>query len=244
VLFNAPGVFSDARLRRAVAFALRREEFVQGVFYDRGAPLAGVPRPKESPYYDEALANYWRYDPDYAKSLMKEAGVPNGFKAKFLATAQYGMHRDIAVIMQGQLAEIGIQLELELPDWATRVAMGERGEADMALIGTGLETLDPGSMATFVDPSLPPSYVRSRGFEVPDLSDLLAKGRQELDLEASKAIYRQADQLMLDHTSFCGVAYRATGYARSKRVTDFALLPEQLSPFSAVNFDVLSMTDS
>ncbi len=41
--FNGAGVFKDARLRRAVALAIRREEIVNGVFFGRGAVLGGVP---------------------------------------------------------------------------------------------------------------------------------------------------------------------------------------------------------
>ena len=53
--------------------------------------------------------------------LMAEAGVPNGFTCTLLSTAQYGMHKSTAEVVQANLAEIGIQATLNLPDWAARV---------------------------------------------------------------------------------------------------------------------------
>lgn len=239
--FNGSGAFADARLRRAVAFALRREEFVDSVFFGRGAPLAGVPRPSVTPYFDEERANFWHYDPDQARALIRDAGHESGLTVNLLATSQYTMHRDIAVLVQSQLAEVGITVNLSLPDWATRVTMGNRGQGDFAVQGVGIDSLDPDAAATLIDPSLPPTFLRSRNFEVPGLSDLLARGRRESDEGRRVELYGEVDRLVYEHTPFCGLAYRATGFARSTRVSDLQLLPDQLSPFSATLFDRLSI---
>jgi len=241
LLFNGPGPFADARLRKAVAFAIRRDEIVKGVFYDRGAELTGMPRAKVSPFHHDEIASYWRYDPDYAKSLMKEAGVPNGFKCTLLSTAQFGMHRDTAVLVQGHLAEIGIEVTLNMPDWPTRLQMGIRGECDFAVMGLGIETLDPDAVTRITDPSLPGSADRSRGFEVPGLSDLLARGKQEFDPEKRQQIYLEADRLVLEHTSYCGLTYRATGFARRSQVAGFEMLPGLLSALSMGGLDKVSI---
>jgi len=239
--FNGAGVFKDARLRRAVALAIRREEIVNGVFFGRGAVLGGVPRSQTTPFYNAELANAQSYDPDKAKSLIKEAGA-EGVTVNLLSTAQYGMHRDTAVIVQGHLAEVGINVTLTLPDWSTRVTMGNRGLGDFAVQGLGLETFDPDAASSLIDPTLSPTFFRSRNFEVPGLTDLLAKGRAEFDLEKRKAIYAEVDKLVIEYTPFCGLSYRATGFAHLKQVKDFHMLPDQISPFSGRLFDELSIS--
>ncbi|MGA1832125.1 ABC transporter substrate-binding protein [Rhizobium wenxiniae] len=239
--FNGSGVFKDPKLRQAVAFGIRREEIVNTVFYGRGAPLSGVPRPSVSPYYNKELANYWSYDPAKAKALLKEAGHENGLEVSLLATSQYTMHSGIAVLVQSHLAEIGIKVNLTMPDWATRVTMGNRGVGDFAVQGIGIDTLDPDAAATVIDPSLTQTFLRSRNFEVPGLSDLLQRGRQEGDEAKRIALYAEVDKLVCDNTSFCGLAYRATGFARNKTVGNLELLPDQMSPFSATLFDKLAL---
>ncbi|WP_112663569.1 ABC transporter substrate-binding protein [Microvirga flavescens] len=240
--FNGSGPFADKRLRQAVSYALRREDIVKAVFFGHGAPLAGVPRPSVSPYFDKKLANYWTYDPEKARALLKAAGQEKGLTVTLLATSQYTMHRDIAVLVQNQLAEVGITVKTVMPDWATRVTMGNRGQGDFAVQGIGIDSLDPDAATTLIDPSLSPTFLRSRNFEVPGLSELLEKGRAEFDETKRKAIYAEIDTLVCENASFCGVAYRATGYARSKAVSGLTLLPEQLSPFSATLFDQLTIS--
>ncbi len=88
--------------------------------------------PKASEFFDAELENGWNYDPALAKKLLAEAGHPNGFACSLLSTAQYGMHKDTAEVVQQNLAAIGIKVELNLPDWATRVAVGNKGQYDMA----------------------------------------------------------------------------------------------------------------
>ena len=121
----------------------RREDIVKAAFFGRGATLAGVPIIPGTAFYDDKRAHGWDYDPAKAKALLAEAGVPNGFSCKLLSTAQYGMHKDTAEVVQQHLAEIGIQVELVLPDWATRVNMGNRGQYEFAVMGTAAENNDP-----------------------------------------------------------------------------------------------------
>lgn len=235
--FNGNGPFKDPRLRQAVAFGLRRDEFVQSVFFGFGAEMRGLPRAAGTPFHHEDQATFWGYDPERAKELMKEAGHENGFEVTLLATSQYSMHRDTAVLVQSQLAEIGIKVNLQLPDWATRITMGNNGIGDFAVQGNSLDIIDPDATHTIVDPSLTPTYLRSRNFEIEGLGDLYAAGKAELDEAARVEIYRQADQLVLDNTAICGVAYRAQGYATSASVETLPLLPDQISVYSATNFD-------
>lgn len=239
--FNGSGPFADPKLRSAVCHAIRRDEIVNAVFFGHGAPLQGVPRSSSTPYYNQDLANYWTYDPDKARALLAEAGHAEGLKVSLLSTSQYTMHRDIAVLVQRDLAEIGIEVELIMPDWATRVTMGTRGQGDFAVQGIGIDTLDPDAVTTLTDPTLSPNLNRSRGFEVPGLTDLLAQGRAEFDEAKRIEIYAEADRLACEYASFCGLSYRATGYGRSDRVGGLTLLPDQLSTFSATLFDRLSI---
>lgn len=239
--FNGDGVFADPRLRQAVAFGLRRDEFVKSIFFGFGAEMTGLPRTAGSPFHHDDQAAFWGYDPERAKALLKEAGHENGLTVSLLATSQYSMHRDTAVLVQAQLAEIGITVNLTMPDWATRVNLGNQGAGDFAVQGVGLDNLDPDAVTTLIDPSLSPTYLRSRNFKVEGLSDLLEQGRGEMDAAKRVEIYRQADQMVLDATSICGLCYRATGFAAKAGVQDLAMLPDQLSPFSSVLFDKLKL---
>jgi len=217
--------------------ALTERYWVKAAFFGRGAPLEGLPLAKGSPYFDEARSHAQAYDPAKSRALLTEAGFPNGFSTSLLATSTYGMHKDTAEILQQNLAAVGIQAELRLPDWATRVAQGNRGQYEMGLMGTSAESNDPDGIANQVDGELSASYVRSVNLPTPRIHGLLAAGRGEFDPEKRRAIYAELDRAVLDEANFVGIAWRAQGYAFTKDLRGFQNLPGALSFFSGLTLD-------
>ena len=238
LLFNCQqGPFTNAKLRQAVAWAIRRDDVVKAAFFGRGSPMGGLPFPKGSEFRDEATAEHWKTDLAKAKQLLAEGGQPNGFPCKLLSTAQYGMHKDTAEVVQQSLAAIGVQVELVLPDWATRVAVGNRGQYDFGVMGSAGDFNDPDSMSQFLDGSQTAIYVRSHGYNNPKIGELFAKGRAELDVAKRKAIYRELEKVALEDAALVGVAWRAQAYAMQKSVRGFKNMPGFLTFYSGLTLE-------
>ncbi|WP_043880383.1 ABC transporter substrate-binding protein [Azorhizobium caulinodans] len=233
--------FNDPKVRKAVAHAIRREEIVKSAFFGRGAPLAHLPIPKASPFFNADLAEGWAYNPDLSKKLLAEAGHGGGLSCKLLSTAQYGMHKDTAEVVQQHLAAVGINVELNLPDWATRVALGNRGQYDLAVMGTSADSNDPDGLSAYVDGSLSPSYVRSFNLSIPKLTELFQAGREEFDEAKRKAIYHELEQVAIDQVPMVGLALRSQGYAMRKDVTGFTNMPGALTFYSGETFETTSV---
>jgi ABC-type transport system substrate-binding protein len=238
ITFNAKaGPFADARVRRAVAHAIKREEIIKAAFFGRGAPIEGFPLAKGTTFYNETLAHDLAYDPAKTKALLSEAGMPNGFSCKLLATAQYGMHKDTAAVTQQHLAAVGIQAELVLPDWATRITLGNRGQFELAVMGTGPDSNDPDSLSSFYDGRLAASYVRSYALDSPALDKLIDAGRAEFDTAKRQAIYTDLQKVYLQEVPMIGLCFRAQGYGMSRQVHDFHNMPGALTFFSGTTFE-------
>jgi peptide/nickel transport system substrate-binding protein len=233
ILFNGTkGPFSDARVRRAVAHAVKREDIVKAAFFGRGKALEGVPIVEGTPWWDAELSKGWRYDPAESKKLLAAAGVPNGFQATMLATAQFGMHKDTAEVVQQHLAAIGIQCELRLPDWSTRVRLGTTGQYEIAIHGVAADNNDPDGLTVVMDTSLSPTHGRSFGVPAPRTAEWLAKGRAEFDEAKRVVIYKEMQRAALEEVPLVGLAWRAQGYGLDRRVSGFANLPGALSTAS------------
>ncbi len=231
------GPFADARVRRAVAHAINREDIIKAAFFGRGDRIEGLPLPKGTPFYDEALAHGLAYDPAKAKALLAVAGVEGGFSCKLLSTAQYGMHKDTAAVTQQYLAAVGIQAELVMPDWATRVTLGNRGQYELAVMGSASESNDPDGLSSFLDGRLAPSYVRSYGLDVPALDKLIDAGRAEFDAAKRRAIYTELQKVYLQEAPMVGLCFRAQGYGMTRQVRDFHNLPGALTFYSGSTFE-------
>jgi peptide/nickel transport system substrate-binding protein len=242
LLFNGTKPpFNDARVRKAVAHAVKHEEIVKAAFFGRGSPMPHLPIAEASEFFNPELKDGWRYDPALSKKLLAEAGLPNGFSCSFLSTAQYGMHKDSAEVVQQNLAAIGIQAELNLPDWPTRVALGNKGQYDLAMMGTATESNDPDGLSNLIDGSLSASYGRSFGVRIPKIEELLQAGRTEFDLAKRQAIYRELERVAIAEVPIVGLAWRSQGYAMQKDVTGFKNLPGALTFYSGVTFEDTAM---
>jgi peptide/nickel transport system substrate-binding protein len=230
VLFNGTkGPFSDARVRRAVAHAVRREDIVQAAFFGRGKVLEGVPIVEGTPFWDAELSRGWRYDVAEAKRLLAAAGVPNGFSTVMLSSAQFGMHKDTAEVVQQHLAAIGIQCELKLPEWSTRVRLGMTGQYEIAIHGVAADNNDPDGLTPLMDTTLSPTHGRSFNLQAPRTAELLAKGRAEFDQTKRVAIYKDFQRAALEEVPLIGLAWRAQAFGMKKQVEGFANLPGALT---------------
>ena len=241
VLFNGTRPpFNNPLVRRAVAHAINREDIVKVAFFGRGRPLEGVPIAPGTPYFDATLSRGWNYDPARSKTLLADAGYAGGSQAKMLATAQFGMHKDTAEIVQQYLAAIGIQTELMLPDWSTRVSMGTRGQYDLAVHGVAADSNDPDGLSVVMDTSLSASQGRSFGVAAPRTTEAFARGRAELNVAKRVEIYRDLQRAALEEVPIVGLAWRSQGFGMDKRVTGFTNLPGMLSTASG---NMLEYTD-
>ena len=230
VLFNgSKPPFNDPRVRRAVAHAVKRDDIVKVAFFGRGKVLEGLPIVEGTPWWDKELSQGWNYDPARAKALLTEAGYGNGFQTTLLSTAQFGMHKDTAEIVQQYLAAIGIQCELQLPDWSTRVARGSKGQYDMAIHGVSSDNNDPDGLTVVLDTTLSPSHGRSFQVAAPRTIAALAKGRAEFDQAKRVDIYKEMQRAAIEEVPLVGLAWRSQGYGMDKSVMGFTNLPGALS---------------
>lgn len=242
LVFNgAKKPFDDARVRKAVAHAINRDDIVKAAFFGRGSGLAHLPIAEGSEFFNAEYKDAWRYDPALSKKLLTEAGLGGGFSCSLLSTAQYGMHKDTAEVVQQHLMAVGINAQLNLPDWATRVSLGNKGQYDLAVMGTAADSNDPDGLSNFIDGTLSPSYVRSHGVKVDRIIELLQAGRVEFDETRRKAIYKELEKVAVDEVPIAGLAWRSQGYAMKKGVTGFKNLPGALTFYSGLTFEETSI---
>jgi peptide/nickel transport system substrate-binding protein len=229
--------FNDRRLRQAVAFAVKREDIVKAAFFGKGSVLGGIPIPRNSPFFNEENSRFWTYDPDRARRLMAEAGVGGGFSCVLLSTAQYGMHKDTAEVVREGLAGVGISVEMRLPDWATRITMGNRAQYDVAVMGSTGDFNDPDGLNSLMNGSLPTAFMRSVGVRSETVEGLLAEGRRTLDPEKRKQIYARMERAALEEAMLVGLAWRSQGYAMRRGITGFRNLPGFVTFFSGTTLE-------
>ncbi|WP_435111404.1 ABC transporter substrate-binding protein [Nocardiopsis synnemataformans] len=103
--------FDDPAVREAVKLALDREQLVETVFLGYGEPGADVLSPLE-PFAPDAPPV--ERDLDRARELLEKAGHGDGVSLTLHATNSYPGMEEAAVLVSEQLAEAGIEVEIEV----------------------------------------------------------------------------------------------------------------------------------
>lgn len=244
ILFNGRSAspFADPRVRRAVAFAVQRDDVRKAAFFGHASVAGGLPLASDSPFYNERLAQGWTYDPARAKQLLAEAGFGNGFSCTLLSNVTNGMHKSTAEVVQQNLAAIGIQAQLALPDWAGFVTRAARGQYDIAVNGTTSDSQDVDGFAAVIDGSLSPAAGRSANMNIPELTALLASGRAAFDQAKRRSIYDRIQQILLEQVPVCFLVKRTQAYAMRQNIQGFRNLPEQLTFYSGYTLEETYLT--
>ena len=112
------GPFQDLNVRKAMEYVLDRQLINHGVFADVGTIPNSILPQLEGDAPDSVVPPY-NYDLAKAKKLMSESKYPHGFNATLQYFAGYTEYTDLALLLQQELGQIGIQLKLQQDDQAT-----------------------------------------------------------------------------------------------------------------------------
>ncbi len=125
-LTRAP--FSDVRVREAIAYAIDRQEILDGVQLGLGETIASPYKP--GTYWVNNKLKPRRYDPQRARALLAKAGWNDsdgdgivdkaGRPLSFTVLTNNGnkQRADAATIMQQRLKKVGIAINIRLVEWS------------------------------------------------------------------------------------------------------------------------------
>jgi peptide/nickel transport system substrate-binding protein len=200
-------IFRDKRVRRALCYAINREEMVKYLMYGLGVVANGV-YPPHMWYYNPNVKPL-EYDPKRARQLLAEAGwrdengdgilEKNGKPFKFDLMTNNGnpIRSDIAVLVQRQLKQVGIQVNIYLYEWSVFIRDKiETRNYEACVLGWGL-SLDPDCYEIWHSSQIPKGF-NFVGYKNPEVDRLIEEGRTEFDREKRKAIYQKMSALIYD----------------------------------------------
>ncbi|MBV9325291.1 MAG: ABC transporter substrate-binding protein [Chloroflexi bacterium] len=101
----------DKRVRQAMNYAMNRERFAETAFKGVAQPLS-LPWMPGAPAFDQARSNFFSYDLDKARALLKDAGVTNLEMNAVISTAQPALNLYMQ-ILQTDLASIGVTVSVK-----------------------------------------------------------------------------------------------------------------------------------
>lgn len=209
----------DKKFRQAVAYALPRTDIVEPLYFGQGTV---VNSPNAIAWAVPDDLNPYEHDPEKAKALLEEIGwdssqtlllrYPTGNKPREMS----------APLIQSALKEVGIEVELQITDFATLLTDLKAGDYDLSLLGwTG--SSDPDLLATILydSGSLPPEGWNIMHYKNDRVDELVKEGRLTSDLETRQEAYHEMYRILNDELPVVFLWSENTLYAHNNRLIGF-----------------------
>ncbi len=217
--------FDDPRLRQAVSMAIDRQLIVDEAIYGYGVPGTSLitqlaeawVNPEASPIYDlesaKALAESVLGDQRVEVIFVLNSGLANRWP--------YG---EIAQIVQFELADLGIDVQIQTVEGGTWNDMLANDQYQISMRPYTMSSGDPDDFMTYwarPDGIFNKNY--SISYQNDQIQSLVDQAVSEIDPDTRKDLYDQIQALLIEDVPFTPIYHEATLYAMQKDVYDLTL---------------------
>jgi peptide/nickel transport system substrate-binding protein len=199
-------MFQDRRVRQAIAYAIDKQEIVDGVLLGLGQPATGPYKPGSWPYNSDVTR--YSYDPDKARTLLDAAGwsdvdgdgvrEKDGQKFEFTILTNQGNDQRIKAgeIIQRRLQEVGIEVKLRVIEWASFLKeFIHPGKFDATILGWTIP-VDPDGYNIWHSSKTGPRELNFIGYSNSEVDQLLEQGRRVLPIEKRRPVYYRLQEIL------------------------------------------------
>jgi peptide/nickel transport system substrate-binding protein len=177
----------DLKVRQAIAYAIDRKAIIDGAMNGLATPIGSHLTPNDPGYVD--LTGMYPHDPEKAKALLKEAGVTTPLQLSLVLPPVANYARQGGQIIAAQLAEVGIQANIQEVEWAQWLSEVYKDHNYDLTIISHVEPLDIGIYAN-------PSYYYQ--YDSPAFRDIYAKIATAPNLAVYKAALGEAQKKLAE----------------------------------------------
>ncbi len=205
-------LFTDKRVRQAIAHAVNREEMIDGVLLGLGKSATGPYKPGTWAYNPRVRT--YPYDPAKAKALLAEAGWKdlnsNGvleregrpFEFEIITNQGNEIRAKCAEIIQRRLAEVGIKVTIRVVEWAAFVKdFINKRKFDATILGWTIP-MDPDLYDVWHSSKTGPEELNFISYQNAEVDALIEKGRETFDQSERKRCYDRIQEILAEEQPY------------------------------------------
>lgn len=198
--------FSDQRVRRAISYAIDKEEIIEGVLFGLGRVCTG-PFVPESWAYNKNVKPL-PYDTAEAKRLLSEAGWNDTdndgwldkdgkiFEFTIITNQGNDTRKQACEIIQRRLKDVGIKVRVRILEWAVFLnEFVDKKRFEALILGWGLSR-DPDSYDIWHSSKTKEGEFNFISYSNPEVDTLLDKGRGTFDLAERRVAYHRIHEIL------------------------------------------------
>lgn len=214
--------FGDPRVREALNLAVDKSGIIKGILRGNGrAATSSLPVMA----YNNTQLQPWPHDVAKAKALLAQANLANGFKTSMLVPGGDTVARQVASALQAELAQIGVQVDLQTIEASTQFSTTKAGNYEMSLSYATSDTIDPDQLTGFTAVNPERANAFHTQWKDERVNELYAQERVTPDGEARGKMFKEIEQRVHDGAPFVFLYTPTEPYAYRRNVTGFEVLP-------------------
>lgn len=210
------------QVRRAIALAIDREAIIRYVFNGAARPAAALLPPEH--WAGNAQLEMIRPDPEQARSLLAQAGYDTQHPLRIsYKTSSDPFRVRIATIVQQQLAQVGIEVQVQSYDWGTFYGDIKAGRFQMfSLAWVGVKSPDIFRYA-FHSRSLPPAGANRGRFRDAQVDQLIEQAMAAAEPQQQAALYAALQARLLEQLPYVPLWFEDQYFAVRDDIDGYAL---------------------
>jgi peptide/nickel transport system substrate-binding protein len=212
--------FRDTKVVQAMNYAVDRAAIVKAVFFGHAAAATSPIDPGVN--FHSSKYGY-PFDLDKAKSLIKASKYPNGFKVTLLTVSGDSIGNAVAVVVQSELKQIGIDMTLQAIDSTTQFERQTKKQFDMAWNYGTSDNLDPNSNMLYCCVSDGGADSANTGWKDPAADALYRRTQTAIDVGQRAKLLDQWQKIVMAKAPFMWLINPTNRFAYRDNVHDFFL---------------------
>jgi peptide/nickel transport system substrate-binding protein len=218
---------NDVHVRRAIAYAVDREEILHSVLKDIGVVAQGPLSP--SSWAFNQSAQYFSHDIDKAKAELAQSASPNGVSFTMLVSSGSPLNLQEAQFIQSELKPAGINMEIKQETFATILSDTPAHNYQAALIGWSGRPDPDGNTFNWFHTG---GGNNDMQYSNPQVDTLLEDARAQSDQTKRAQDYVQAEQLIAQDAPYIFLNHGVATQITTNKVQNFVILPTTIMVFT------------
>jgi peptide/nickel transport system substrate-binding protein len=227
--------FENQKLRQAISLAIDRQAIVKsGLFGAGSAATTFIVGPPALTLQNTSL-NLYPHDPEKAKQLVKESGLPTPIKIP-LQLSQGAVQDAIAAVVQQNLQAVGINVQIIRNDYSAIQSAVSSGHYAAATRNWSNYVGDPSQQPLFwMDPAFC-CHANWTNYEDPAAIALVNKAVKASDPAEAKALFDDVQRSVANSAHSIPLYFPNQVYILSDKVGGFAVDPMAIWAYDKLGF--------
>jgi peptide/nickel transport system substrate-binding protein len=230
---NQPTIFADKRVRQAMTMLTNRQGFCDSILLGYARPAPG-PFAASSDQHDPTLQD-WKYDPDAAKALLKEAGFedrghgvlekPDGTRLSFKFTygAKIETFERIARYMKDDYAAAGVDMQLDPIDFSILLQRMKTRSYDVVCLGWGGGDVEGDLYQMFHSSQMAGDGDDFMSYKNPELDATIEQARRTIDDKARMELWHKCERILHEDQPYTFLFTQKLLVFMDKRIENFRI---------------------